>query len=63
MNLIKRLILEDWHHALPYIGFAISSVIFVIAVVWALRMKQEKVDHMAHLPLENDHQSPSNRNH
>ena len=48
--MFKRLILEDWHHALPYIGFAISSVIFVIAVVWALRMKQEKVESREQIP-------------
>ena len=61
--MFKRLILEDWHHTLPYISFALTFAVFIYFVVKALRMKQEDVDHRANLPLENDQPSSTNRNH
>ena len=61
--MFKRLVLEDWHHALPYISFALTFAAFIYLVIRALRMKQETVDHIADLPLEKDHHTPTNRNH
>ena len=61
--MFKRLILEDWHQNLPFIGFAVFFTVFVIVVIWTFRMKKEKIEHLAHLPLENDQNSSSNRNH
>ena len=52
--MFKRLVLEDWHYAIPYISFALTFGVFVVMVVRAIRMKQDKADHMAHLPLEDD---------
>ena len=55
---------SGWLRAgLPLLVAGITFAVFVIVVIRALRMKKDKIDHMAHLPLENDHHSSSNRNH
>lgn len=52
--MFKRLILEDWHHWMPIIGFVLTFGVFIAIVVRTVRLKNEKVDRMARLPLEND---------
>jgi len=61
--MFKRIILEDWHHTLPYFTFALTFAVFIYFVIKALRMKQADVDHRANLPLEKDQPSSTNRNH
>ena len=61
--MFKRLVLEDWHLTMPAIGFCVFFTLFVIVVIWTFRMKKEKAERLAQLPLENDNQSSSNRNH
>jgi hypothetical protein len=52
MNL--RLVLEDWQIWFPIVGFLVFVGAFVGIVIWVGRMKHPKVDHLEHLPLEEE---------
>lgn len=58
----RRVILEEWHHLVPYVTFGITFAIFVIVVARALLMRKEKAARLASLPLdpeENETANPS----
>jgi cbb3-type cytochrome oxidase subunit 3 len=58
--MFKRIQYEDWQNAISIIAFAIFFVAFIIFVVRAILMKKDKVEHMAHLPLEDDQSNLEN---
>ena len=59
--MFKRVILEDWHNVVPYICFGLTIGVFLIGVIFALRMKKSKVDRISRLPLEDEIEEPSNK--
>lgn len=52
--MFKRVLLEDWHAILPYLGFALIGGAFLIIVVRAMRIKKSEAERLAHLPLQDD---------
>lgn len=52
--MFKRVILEDWHMVLPYLGFALIAGAFLVIVVRAVRIKKTEAERLAHLPLQDD---------
>jgi cbb3-type cytochrome oxidase subunit 3 len=52
--MFQRINYEDWQVLFPIIGFAIFFLIFLVAVIWIMRMKKEKVDRMGQMPLDDD---------
>jgi hypothetical protein len=52
--MFKRIILEEWHFVVPYICFAMVAGVFLVIVVKALRLKKSEVEHLSHLPLDDD---------
>jgi len=58
----SRVIFEDWTIIFPIIAFLVAFPIFAYIVYKALRMKQSKADHMAHLPLQHDTDPVTPRN-
>ena len=51
-----KLILENINGVAiwPIIALVIFFAIFTAVIVWAVFMKQKKVDHLSNLPLESD---------
>ena len=60
--MFKRMILEDWQNYVPYFSTGVAIAIFFAGIIFALRMKKDKADHMANLPLE-DPQDNANSTH
>ncbi|MGE9292259.1 cbb3-type cytochrome c oxidase subunit 3 [Ruficoccus sp. ZRK36] len=56
--MFHRITYEDWTSIVPIIGFVLTFSVFLVIVVRAILMKKKKRDHMANLPLENEHSSP-----
>ena len=44
----------EWTRILPIVGFGITALAFLYFCVRAIRMKKKDVEHMSHLPLEDD---------
>lgn len=55
--MFKRVIVEEWTTWAPYVGFWVTFIVFLVLSVRAIRMKKDKVDHMANLPLEENGQT------
>lgn len=49
--MFKRISFEAWHEIVPVVAFVLTFGVFVYFVVRALRMKRERADYMANLPL------------
>ncbi|HMP89249.1 MAG TPA: cbb3-type cytochrome c oxidase subunit 3 [Kiritimatiellia bacterium] len=47
---------------LPIIGLILFFAVFTVMIIWAVRLRRPYVDHMGHLPLENDHEISSKEN-
>jgi len=55
--MFKRLNLPEWQDILAILAFAATFLLFLVIVIRAIRMRRDKVRHMANLPLENDETS------
>ena len=53
--MFKRIIYEDWASYIPIISFWFTFSVFVAISLRAIFMNKDKVRHMGHLPLEDDH--------
>lgn len=57
--MFRRVILESWHDYVPYICFALIGGAFIMILIRVFTMKQEDVNRISHLPLndktESDH--------
>ena len=52
--MFKRLSLEEWQSLLTMVAFFLTFAAFLYFSIRALKMKKEKRDHMANLPLEEE---------
>ena len=52
--MFKRLSLEEWQSLLTMVAFFLTFAAFLYFSFRALKMKKEKRDHMANLPLEEE---------
>jgi len=52
--MFQRVVLENWHEAIPYICFALIAGVFLVIVIRAVSMKKSDVDRIASLPLQGD---------
>ena len=50
--MFQRINYEDWQMLYPIIGFTIFFLIFLVAIIWIMRMKKENVDRMGQMPLD-----------
>lgn len=50
--MFKRVIIEDWHQILPFIGFGLTVAGFLYFVIRALAMKKGESDRLSSLPLK-----------
>lgn len=57
--MFRRVALESWHDLVPYVCFALIAGAFLLIVWRAVRMKKSEVDHLSHLPLEEDPITPT----
>lgn len=60
--MFKRVLLEDWHVLIPLISFGTLFAIFVLVIYRTLRMKKDRIDHFANMPLEEETNESSNTN-
>ena len=57
--MFKRLVFENWVDILPIVGFVVTVAVFILVVIRTVRMKQDRVEHMANLPLDREQPEPS----
>lgn len=58
--MFKRIIHEDWIVIVPIVAFVLTFSFFIVVLIKAIAMKQEKRNHLASLPLSEDSQPGSN---
>lgn len=61
--MFKRLIVEEWHTIIAVLAFFLTAAAFVFFSVKALRMRKEKREHLANLPLQREDQMPDRDQH
>jgi len=50
--MFQRIVYEDWHLVFPVVAFASAAAVFA-AMCWrALRMKPERAERLARMPLD-----------
>ena len=52
MVMFRRLLLHESVNDLTLVVFLLFFVVFIAAVIWALRLPPERVRHLEELPLE-----------
>lgn len=52
--MFKRIIYDDWTSMVPLISFWLTFSVFLAITVRAMLLKRKTVQHIAHLPLEDD---------
>jgi hypothetical protein len=46
--------LEQWNELIPYVAFAFTAICFIIAVVWAIRLKKPDSERLSRIPFKDD---------
>ncbi len=59
--MFRRVILESWHDYVPYICFALIGGAFIMILIRVFTMKKEDVNRIAHLPLNDNIESETER--
>ncbi len=59
--MLRRLQPSEFQNVLVIATFAVTLAVFAFFFIRALRMKKDKVDHLSHLPLEDDSEPASSR--
>ena len=57
--MFRRLILDHWQAVLATVLFVHTFAAFVGSVLWALRLKDDRVQRLARLPLADDEKGGS----
>lgn len=52
--MFKRIIYDEWTTIVPLISFWFTFGVFLTISLRALFMKKDKIQHMGHLPLDED---------
>lgn len=52
--MFQRVILESWHHYVPYICFALIGGSFLVILIRAAFMKPDEIGRLAAIPLLGD---------
>lgn len=55
--MFKRIIYDDWTTLVPLISFWFTFAVFLAISLRAFLLKKDTVEHMEHLPLEEDDSS------
>ena len=55
----KRLQLSEWTEVITIVAFVLTAAAFVYFVVRAVRMRKEKADRLASLPLDDEQVTPA----
>lgn len=55
--MFKRLNFDTWDGLIPLAGLLLTLAVFIIFFIRALRMKPGEVQHLSHLPLEDEKDS------
>jgi hypothetical protein len=61
--MFRRVTPEGWIQMTSIIGFVLTFLVFLGAVLRAWRLRQDKAEHLSHLPLESDHHAPDTHRH
>ena len=59
--MFQRITFESWHSIIPVVAFFLTFGVFVYFVVRAVRMKKNDVEHISHLPLDDDDSDSSSK--
>jgi TRAP-type C4-dicarboxylate transport system permease small subunit len=61
--MFRRVTPEGWIHLTSIIGFVLTFLVFLGAVLRAWRLRQDKAEHLSHLPLQSDQPAPDTHRH
>lgn len=61
--MFRRVTPEDWIQFTSLLGFLLTFLVFLGAVLRAWRLRQDRADHLARLPLESDQTAPDAHHH
>ncbi len=50
--MFRNLVYENWLSWIPWVAFAATASIYFICTIRAIRLRKEKVRHLAQLPLD-----------
>lgn len=52
--MFKRLIFDTWDGIIPVAGLLLTFAVFIVFLVRAIRMKVGEIEHLSHLPLQDE---------
>ncbi len=61
--MFKRIQYAEWQDILPILAFCISFLLFLLIVIRAIRMRKERAEKMANLPLAEETKTENSKNH
>ena len=61
--MFRRVTPEGWIHLTSIIGFLLTFLVFLGAVIRAWRLRRESADRLARLPLDSDQHASDTHNH
>ncbi len=61
--MFRRVTPEEWIHLTSILGFLLTFLVFIGAVIRAWRLRRDKADHLSRLPLESDQPAPDTPRH
>lgn len=54
--MFRRILVENWQTTLTLVSFAIFGAVFVSVLIRTALTPREKINKIANLPLDNDHE-------
>ena len=61
MSVFHRIQWEDWHLILAAVALILIFAVFILVVIRIMRTPASKLDHLSHLPLEDEKASHEKR--
>lgn len=61
--MFRRVTPEAWILFTSILGFLLTFLVFIGAVFRAWRLRQDKAEHLSHLPLQSDQPAPDTHRH
>lgn len=61
--MFKRIQYAEWQEILPILAFCISFLLFLLIIIRAIRMRKERAEKMANLPLAEETKTQDSPDH
>jgi hypothetical protein len=54
--MFRRILVENWQTVLTLVSFAIFGAVFLAVLIRTLRAPRDRINRIARLPLDDDHE-------